>query len=120
MRFWRGDVEPDRERLVYPVLTIKFHVWELTNEVDQKGFLVLRHHTLATLSFHDMNELKMEAFNHQNAIFELLIDAETRSEDQRPILNVQLLPAFGVTASFRCSRIEVIDVIPCSDDGIPV
>src|SRR3954465_12653228 len=68
LHFWRGDVDPDRESYVFPVLTVKFHVWELTNEVDERGYLILRHHTLTTLRFHGVDDFKMEGFNHQNAI----------------------------------------------------
>ncbi len=70
---WRGDVEPDAGRYIFPVLTTKIHLWELTSEVDDRGILVMRHHTLTTLRFHDVDKLHMDGFNHQNAIFGLSI-----------------------------------------------
>jgi hypothetical protein len=35
----------------FPSLTLKIHLWRLTKEVDAKGYLVLRDHTLTTLKF---------------------------------------------------------------------
>jgi hypothetical protein len=113
LHFWRGDVDPDRESYVFPVLTVKFHVWELTNEVDERGYLICRHHTLTTLRFHDVDEFKMEGFNHQNAIFGLSIDQQEYSPVQSPSFAVRFQPAFGISASFRCFRVEVVDAIPC-------
>jgi len=57
LHFWRGVVEPDQGRYDFPVLTLKIHVWELTNDVNSNGFLVLKHHTITTLRFFDVDEL---------------------------------------------------------------
>ncbi len=34
-----------------------------------------------------------------------------------PYFAVEVEPAFGMGASFKCLRIEVVDAVPCSDDG---
>jgi hypothetical protein len=115
LHFWRGAVEPDEERYVFPVLRVILHVWELTK--DAKGFLVLRNHTLATLRFHDVNEFRMEGFNHQNAILELSIIRQERSEGPSPVFAVHFDPAHGMGASFICSRVEVVDAVRCSEHG---
>jgi hypothetical protein len=109
---WRGDVEPETHQYIFPVLTTKIHLWELTSEVDASGHYVRRHHTLATLRFHDVDSLRMDGFNHQNAIFGLSITRE-EPEDAQPYLNVEFEPAFGITAAFRCYRIEVLEAKPC-------
>ena len=109
---WRGDVEPEAQRYIFPVLTTKIHLWELTSEVDATGHYVRRHHTLATLRFHDVDSLRMDGFNHQNAIFGLSIKREEPG-DAQPYLNVEFEPAFGITTAFRCYRIEVLDAQPC-------
>jgi hypothetical protein len=109
---WRGDVEPDAGRHTFPVLTTKIHLWELTSELDARGYYVLRHHTLATLRFHDVDEFRMEGFNHQNAIFSLDITAEEREGGLPPFRRVEFQPAFGITSTFRCTRIEVIHAEP--------
>ena len=44
LQLWRGDVEPERKCYVFPVLTVTLHLWEMTQETDSHGYLVLRHH----------------------------------------------------------------------------
>lgn len=124
LNFWRGDVDAEKERFIFPVLTVKFHLWELTKEVDPEGCLVRRHHTLATLRFHDVDEFKMEGFNHQNAIFGLSIISQergvfTNGEKLPPYLVVKFEPAFGIMANFQCFRIEVVTALQCNDDALP-
>jgi hypothetical protein len=120
LHLWRGDVEPEAGRYVFPVLTVKLHVWEITSEVNKEGFFVSRCHTLSTLQFHNVDEFRMEGFNHQNAILGLSIVKQERAQGPSPVFAVQFDAAFGMGASFFCSRIEVVDAIPCSPDGIPV
>ena len=108
---WRGDVDPEKDRYIGPVLTTKIHLWELTCEMDTTGHCVLRHETLAVLRFHEMEDLQFEGFNHQNAIYGLSITAEPR-KDLPDAIRVEFEPAFGLTGTFRCSRIEVVSAEP--------
>ena len=117
LNLWRGDVEPDAGRYVFPMLKVHLHLWELTNEADPPGSLVLRHHTRATLRFYDVNEFQMEGFNHQNAILELAITRQERTQGPSPVFAVHFNPAHGMGASFICSRVEVVDAVRCSEDG---
>ncbi len=57
---WRGDVDADAQRYVFPTLTTKIHLWELTSDLDVRGYYILRHQTLVTLRFHDISELQMQ------------------------------------------------------------
>jgi hypothetical protein len=114
---WRGDVEPEAGRYVFPILKVQLHVWELTEDTNSKGFLISRYHTLTTLRFHDINEFQMEGFNHQNAILGLSIARQDRSEGPTPVFAVHFNPAHGMGASFICSRVDVVDAVRCSDDG---
>lgn len=120
LHFWRGDVNPDAGRYVFPVLTVKLKVWELTRETDSRGYLVLRHHTLTTLRFHDVDGFKMEGFNHQNQIFGLSVTNQEAVAGRRPAFIVEFEEAFGMSASFKCGRVEVVDAAPCADDGKPL
>lgn len=117
LHLWRGDVEPESNRYVFPVLPSKIHVWELTNEVDREGFLVLRYHTLRSLRFHDVSNLKLDGFNYQNAIAELSIAVQTPPQGAPNLFAVHFAPAFGMACSFQCFRPEVVDAVPCSPDG---
>ena len=105
---WRGDVLPELERFVLPVITTKIHLWELTSEVDASGHLISRHHTLTSLRFHEVDEFQMDGFNHQNAIFGLVITTEELEAGLSPCFRVVFQPAFGISSTFRCTRIEVL------------
>ena len=114
---WRGNVDPDVKAYIFPVLTVKIHLWELTNNVDSRGYCILRLHTLATLRFHDVDQISMDGFNHQNAILGLLIDVHEREQGVSPFFKVVFQSAFGMAASFECNRVEVLDASPCDDSG---
>jgi hypothetical protein len=89
LHFVRGDVRPANAIYEFPALTLRLHVWELTNKSDN-GFLILRHHTLATLKFSDVAEFQMSGFNHQNVLMELVLSAQDRSEGPSPYFSVEL------------------------------
>jgi hypothetical protein len=117
LHFCRGNVQPDKGNYNFPVLTLKIHVWKLTNQVDSAGYLILQHHTLTTLNFCDVTDFQMEGFNHQNAMLELSLTSQDRTKGPSPYFAVRLEPAFGMGASFKCLRIEVLDAVSCTQDG---
>lgn len=112
---WRGNVKPGDwdDSNILPVITAKIHIF--IESPDSQ-------HTLATIRFEDADEIKLEGFNHQNAIMGLAISVQPRGkfvtgEDLPPFLMVQFQAAFGMSASLRCFRIEVVDAVPCTEDG---
>jgi hypothetical protein len=118
LHVWRGDALVERSRPRFPVLTTKVHLWELTNEIDARGYYVLRHHTLATLRFHDVLDLQMKGFAHQNVIFGLSIIPQERSEGPwKRVFAVQFEPVSEFELTFQCSRVEVLDAIPWTQAG---
>jgi hypothetical protein len=117
LHFLRGDVRPENGLYKFPILTLKIHVWALTNEVDDKGYLVLRNHTLATLRFTDVIRFEMENFNHQNAMLSLHIEEGQQSKGGLPSFAVAITAAFGMGASFECTGIEVVEAVSCTAEG---
>jgi len=94
------------------VITVKVRIF-IENPESQ--------HTLATLRFEDVDDFKMEGFDYQNAILRLSIGVQERDTSERgetlpPNLIVVFQPAFGMSASFRRFRIEVIDAVRCTED----
>jgi hypothetical protein len=118
LNFWRGDVNPEAGNYKFPVLTVKLHLWEITDDVNEQGYFGTVKHTLATMRFHDVDEFRMEGFNHQNAILGLDISQEERSQGATPVFNVTFRPAFGIDAAFKCLRVGVVDALPCTAEGI--
>jgi hypothetical protein len=116
----RGKVSPAENFYLFPILTLKFHLWEMTKEVNADGYIVLKNHTLATLKFCDVSKLRLEGFNHQNAIFGIHIDRLERTEPPSPYFSVTLAPCYGIDASFECLGIEVAEAVPCTEQGDPI
>jgi hypothetical protein len=120
LRFQRGHIDTDAQVYEFPCLTVKLHHWLMTNEIDQKGYYVSTKHTLTTVKFFDVDNFKMEGFNHQNAIFGLEIDQKTREEGPTPYFTVDFEPSFGIDATFTALRIEIVEAVPCDAEGIPI
>lgn len=118
LHLWRGQVNRDRQEYVFPVLTAKVHLWELTKETDSCGYLIRKHHTLATLRFHDVeDDIEVSGFNHQNAIFGLTIERRERQDGPSPLIFVEFQASFGMGAVLKCASVEVLDALPCDEDG---
>src|ERR1700683_1383336 len=113
----RGQVEPEKGLYEFPTLTLKIHLWEMTREVDQNGYFVLRSHTLATLRFADVDNVNLVGFNHQNAIMGMEIVRRERTDGPSPYFAVEIDPVFGIAASFTCLHAAVIEAVPCNPDG---
>ena len=92
-------------------LLAKIHTWDMTNELDSRGYYVLKNHTLVTLRFSGVEELRLEGFNHQNVIFGLTIQPKESSGAGSSKFHVEFDPSFGVDAIFDCSAIEVAGAI---------
>jgi hypothetical protein len=112
---WRGEIMSGHDAHVGPTIMARVHVL-MDGPISQD--------TLATLRFEDVDELRMEGFNHQNAIFNLRVAIQDRGkfgsgESLSPYLVVEFQPAFGMSASFRCLQIEVVDAVRCTEDGKP-
>ena len=105
---WRGDICPERNSWVGPVLTAKIQVLEAT----QVGAQHAGDDILATLRFHDVYNLQLLDFNHQNAIIELSLTREFPDGGRPPFCRVCFEQAFGIAASFCCSRVEVAAAEP--------
>ena len=120
LHLWRGNVDPERNLYQFPVLTLDVHHWELTKEVDEKGYMVLQHHTRTTLTFSDVQAVELNGFNHQNAISSLYIKRLERAEMPSPYFSVEVQAAFGLAASFTCLSVEVTNATPCNDEGEPL
>jgi hypothetical protein len=72
------------------------------------------------MRFYDLDNFKMEGFNHQNAIFGLTIEQKTREEGPTPYFTVDFEPSFGIGATFTCLRIEIVAAVPCDAEGTPI
>jgi hypothetical protein len=118
----RGEVRPEENLYIFPILTVTIHLWELTNETDEKGFLKCIKHTLAVLRFRNVEEITLAGFNHQNAIYGLMFGTEARGnfKDGTPLppyTVVEFEPAHGCELKFKCFGVEVVSAHACNENG---
>jgi Immunity protein 50 len=118
LHLWRGDVKPGDwdDRNVFPIVTVKLRVLGAT----QPGATDSGRDVFVTLRFHDVDDFKMDRFDHINMIFELSISTQERGtftsgERLPPYLIVSFEPSAGIRMSFRCFRIAVVDAVYCED-----
>jgi hypothetical protein len=117
LHFLSGKDDPASISHDFPRLTVKVHHWLMTAEVDSTGHYVSTKHTLTTLRFSGVEDFKMEGFNHQNVIFGMEIEERTREGGRTPFLAVSFDPSFGIDATFTCSRMEILEAVPCNEEG---
>ena len=103
-----------------PTLDALVHVFEITPEVGSDGYYVQRHHMLAHLRFHEVVELRLDGFNHQNALSGIDFTDLRDWQLERVKWAVRFDSAFGADASFQCRAVEVVSVVPCSKAGEPI
>jgi immunity protein 50 of polymorphic toxin system len=119
VHLWRGDVKAGDwdDSNVFPLLTVIVRILEATqpNAVGDAGRDVL-----AKLRFHDVDDLKIEEFNHQNSILGISIESHERGtfangDKLPPHFIITFESAFGMRARFRCSRGEIVEAKRVSD-----
>ncbi len=102
LNIWRGDVRPDDNVWIGPVIQVSFELCAL-----EKPYIVV-------LKFHDCDSIKMEEFNHQNAVYDLTFNYETRGtltngKPLTPYISVRFEQAFGLALSFKCFRVQAVE-----------
>lgn len=122
VRLSRGEVDPDKDKFGFPTLNSTIHVWELTNEVGGDGCFALQKHTLVVLRFRDIENLRLDGFNHQNVIDAIEFSLEPRGTytDGSPLpphIFVEFVHIFGIALTFKCMGVELESARPCSPEG---
>jgi len=52
---------------------IRLHTWDLTSEVDAKGYYVLKNHVVVWFLLEGVSDLELAGFSHQNVISGLTV-----------------------------------------------
>ena len=126
LSIWRGDVDPDAGKWVFPVLTVKLVVQELVKIDDPSipGALDLVPRADVILRFRDVFEFKLDDFNHTNMIVDLAFSLlarghYTNGEPLKPYIVVEFVRGFGLSATFKCFAVEVVSAVARSGGGAP-
>lgn len=102
LNIWRGDVRPEDNVWIGPVIEVEFEL------------CALREPYVVVLKFHDCDDIRLQEFNHQNALYDLTFKLLSRGKMKdgtplQPYISVNFEQAFGVALSFTCFRVEVVD-----------
>ena len=102
MTIWRGDVRPEENIWIGPILTASFVLCAL-----EKPYQVI-------LRFHDCEEIELVQFDNQKALYDLSFEYESRGMTEQgmvltPYIVVNFEQAFNNALSFKCFRIEAIE-----------
>ncbi|MDH3530475.1 MAG: immunity 50 family protein [Acidobacteriota bacterium] len=101
LNIWRGDVRPEDNVWIGPVITASFELCALETPC------------IAELRFHDCEDIRIKDFNHQNAIYDLEFEYRSRGKlpdgnEMPPWIAVRFEQAFGAELTLRCMKVEVL------------
>ena len=97
-----------------PTLEFVIHCWEMTNKVSSSGCFINEKNTLVHFQFGETSDLDLRDFNHQNAVFGLVINSNG------PIFQICIQGANGLNGGFNSHLVEVLSAIPCNEKGEPL
>ena len=99
-----------------PSLEFTLHTWQMTNEVDAKGYFVLQKHALVKFYFDGLTSVQMDEFGANNILF----DVSFMKTDIDTEFSVELNSVMAMPGSFNARNGAVVSVIPCTPDGVPL
>ena len=91
-----------------PVLTVQFFGFRPDVSPDSPD----RNNCLLTIRFEGVENVKLDGFNHQNAINGFIVVCKWSELLKREVLDVKIVQGFGVGATFESDEIEVVSVKP--------
>ena len=94
-------------------ISLTLHTWLMTDQVDSKGYFVLRNHALVSLRFGGLHDVQMDAFRAGNILFGLQISPCSVPDT----FHVALDSVMDMSGSFSARSGEVVSVVPCRSDG---
>ena len=89
-----------------PSLELIINVFQSTPEIDEKGYYKKINNCLVTLRFDNIEDLKLEGFNHQNVLWEL--DIKEAQKDS--LIQVTMETSYGCWGEFLCKEVIVVEV----------
>jgi Immunity protein 50 len=97
-----------------PGVFVKVHAFEMTSEVDEKGYYKLVKHCIIDFRFDQIDDVALRWFGHQNVIGGISLSPASTKDGARRIA-VEFESITGVELSFSCARAVVVRLTP----GLP-
>jgi Immunity protein 50 len=83
------------------ISSLRVHTWEMTKQVDEKGYFVLAKHIVVEFVFENVSALNLTGFSQQNVIFGL--DIEKTGSGFRLTLD----ECYGLAGSIEAERLSL-------------
>jgi hypothetical protein len=80
---------------------LRVHTWEITKELDEKGYYVLAKHIVVEFILESVSDLCLNDFSHQNVISELGIKKTSSG------FRLELGPCYGLAGTIDAERISL-------------
>ena len=77
------------------------HTWEMTKEIDDKGYYVLAKHVVVEFIFEAVSGVSLNGFNDQNVIFQLVIEKTDSG------FRVTLGDCYGLAGSIDAEKLSI-------------
>jgi len=81
--------------------SLRVHTWEMTKEVDEKGYYVLARHVVVEFILEAVSDLSLNGFNHQNVVFGLEVEKIDSG------FRLRLDDCYGLTGSIEAERLSL-------------
>jgi hypothetical protein len=81
--------------------SIRLHTWDMTDQVDPKGFYILRKHVVVSFTLEGLRDIELSRFSVQNVVSELNL---IKTNDG---FQLDLGPCYGVAGSLTASSIRI-------------
>lgn len=94
-------------------ISLTLHTWLMTDQVDAKGYFILRNHALVSFRFDGLSDVKMDDFRSGNSLFGM----EMRPCSVPASFHVNLDSVMDMSGSFSARSGEVVSIIPCTSEG---
>src|SRR5438105_3547995 len=88
-------------------IKLTLHTWQITDQVDAKGYFVLKNHALVSFRFSGLHDVQMDAFKSGNILSSLEISPCSAPAS----FHVELDSVMDMSGSFSARSGEIVSVI---------
>ncbi len=81
--------------------SLTVHTWQMTNDLDEKGFYVLTKHVLVEFILEGIVGLDLKGFNHQNVVYGLAIEKTGEG------FQIALEPCYGLAGRIEADKLAI-------------
>ncbi len=94
-----------------PSISAIVHAFQVTPDVDSKGFYKLIKHCLIHFQFDGVEENTLKWFNHQNVIEDIFL-GPAKGYNGQDLIGIEFASIYGAQLDFKCLAVKVLSIEP--------